>query len=112
MKSAIYLKSRFSERSRRGRRILPQHSNPKRPAQQQTSFEGGIPLVEDSTVHDGSDSSTRVSFDPGLRLDLRVGGTFTNGFGLDVDLGFIYNQMIGNQNGWDLHTFFNGNHQL
>ena len=55
------------------------------------SFEGGISLVEDSTLHD--DAATKVSFDSGLRLDLRIGGTFTNGLGLDIDLGLIYNQM-------------------
>jgi opacity protein-like surface antigen len=55
------------------------------------SFEGGISLVENSTLHD--DAGTKVSFDPGMRLDLRVGGAFTNGFGLDLDVGLIYNQM-------------------
>jgi len=55
------------------------------------SFEGGISVVEDSAFHD--DAATKVSFDPGLRLDFRIGGTFTNGLGLDVDLGLIYNQM-------------------
>jgi len=57
------------------------------------SFEGGISLVEDGSVHDGSQDPAKVSFDPGVRLDLRVGGNFTNRFGLDVDLGLIYNQM-------------------
>jgi len=60
------------------------------------SFEGGISLVEKSTIHDGSDTSAKASFEPGVRLDLRVGETFTNGFGLDVDLGLIYNQMKAN----------------
>lgn len=60
------------------------------------SFEGGISRVENSTVHDGSDTPTKVSFDPGVRLDFKIGGAFTNGFGLDVDLGLIYNQMKAN----------------
>jgi len=57
------------------------------------SFEGGITVVEDTTIHDGSDTPAKVSFEPGFRLDLKVGGTFTNGLGLDVDFGLIYNQM-------------------
>src|SRR5437660_9206081 len=60
------------------------------------SFEGGISLVGQSTIHDGSDASTTVSFDPGVRLDFKIGGAFTNGFGLDIDLGLIYNQMKAN----------------
>ena len=30
------------------------------------SLEGGISLVEDSTLHDAADASTKVSFDPGF----------------------------------------------
>jgi opacity protein-like surface antigen len=50
-------------------------------------------MVQESTIHDGSDTPAKVSFDPGFRLDLEVGGSSTNGLGVDIDFGLIYNQM-------------------
>src|SRR5438105_4970940 len=59
------------------------------------SFEGGVALTQNTVIRD-SESSTKFSFDTGMRFDIRGGATFTSGWGFDLDFGVIYSPFKGN----------------
>src|SRR5437879_3810584 len=55
------------------------------------TFDGGVAFQQDVKLHDQEVS--KASFDPGLRLDLEIGGRFNESWGMGLDLGLIYNAM-------------------
>ena len=59
------------------------------------AFEGGVALTQGTTFH-GPDGESKVSFDRGLRFDIRGGANSKNGFGFDLDLGLIYSPLKEN----------------
>jgi len=59
------------------------------------AFEGGVALTQGTTFH-GLDGDTKVSFDRGLRFDVRGGVNFNTGLSFDLDLGVIYSPLKEN----------------
>jgi len=59
------------------------------------SFEGGAAITQNTVIHD-SESSTRFSFDTGMRFDVKGGAIFPTGWGFDFDFGVIYSPFKGN----------------
>jgi len=59
-------------------------------------LDGGVTRTQDTVVDDGLGNSTPVSFDSGLRFDLRLGVRSPVGFGAEIDLGVLYNQLKTN----------------
>ena len=53
------------------------------------AFDGGVSYSQSTTFH-GADGNSRVSFDSGLRFDIRGGVEPESGLGFDLDLGVIY----------------------
>src|SRR5438034_3474959 len=52
------------------------------------AFDGGVSISEATTFH-GVGGNSKVSFDPGFRLDVSGGVDLRSGFALDLDLGLI-----------------------
>ena len=56
-------------------------------------FDAGVALLQDVTISDNFGDSEKVTFDPGVRLDMMLGYQFTENWAAEIEFGLIANQV-------------------